>query len=93
MKKDNLSPENLTKRLKAPTPLFWKKIRRIMLGVGSAGAVLASGVVAIPAIITIGGYMVAAGTLGSVLSSLTTTDQAEALKENETKQSQKNQLN
>lgn len=65
----------IRERWKAETPDFWKKVGNIGLGIGAVGAVLVSGTVALPAtIITIGGYMVAVGSVTKILSKLTIKD-------------------
>ena len=59
-------------RWNSPTPIFWKKIQRIGLAVGAVGAVLVAAPVALPAaVVTIGGYMVTAGSITAALSQLT----------------------
>lgn len=65
----------IRERWKAETPDFWKKVGNIGLGISAVGAVLVSGTVALPAtIITIGGYMVAVGSVTKFLSKLTIKD-------------------
>jgi len=64
--------ESIKTRWNLPTPLFWKKVQRIGLAVGAVGAVLIAAPVALPgAIITLGGYMVTAGSITAALSQLT----------------------
>lgn len=66
---------NLKQRWKAETPDFWKKVGSIGVGIGTIGAILVSGTIALPAsIVTIGGYMVAVGSVTKVLSKLTIKD-------------------
>lgn len=65
----------LKNRWKAETPEFWKKVGKIGVGIGLVGGVLVSGTIALPAsLITIGGYMVAVGSVTKVLSKLTIKD-------------------
>lgn len=65
----------IKQRWKAETPDFWKKVGNIGVGIGAVGAILVSGTIALPAsIVTIGGYMVAVGSVTKVLSKLTIKD-------------------
>ena len=65
----------IRERWKAETPDFWKKVGRIGLGIGAVGAFLVSGTVVVPAsLVTIGGYMIAVGSVTKVLSKLTIKD-------------------
>ena len=65
----------IRQRWKAETPDFWKKVGNIGIGIGAVGAILVSGTIALPAsIVTIGGYMVAVGSVTKVLSKLTIKD-------------------
>lgn len=67
--------KKLVKRWNAETPDFWKKVGNVGIGIGAVGAILVSGTIALPAtIVTIGGYMVAVGSVAKVLSKLTVTD-------------------
>ena len=67
--------KNLIKRWKAETPTFWKKVQKVGIGVGAIGGVIVSLPIALPAaLITIGGYMVAVGSVTAVLSKLTVVD-------------------
>jgi hypothetical protein len=65
----------IKERWSSESPKFWKKIGKIGVGIGFVGGVLVSGVVVLPAsLITIGGYMVAVGSVTKVLSKLTVKD-------------------
>jgi len=65
----------LVKRWKSETPDFWKKVQKIGIGIGAIGGVIVSAPVALPAaVVTIGGYMVAVGSVAAVLSKLTVAD-------------------
>lgn len=65
----------LVKRWKAETPDFWKKVQTIGITIGAVGGVIVSAPVVLPAaLITIGGYMVAVGSVAAVLSKLTVKD-------------------
>jgi hypothetical protein len=62
----------IKQRWKAETPDFWKKVQKIGLGIGAIGGIIISGTIALPTtVITIGGYMVAVGSVTAVLSKLT----------------------
>ena len=65
----------LAKRWKAKTPSFWKKVQKIGLAAGAVGAVLVAAPIALPAaVVTVGGYLVTAGSLTAALSQLTVED-------------------
>ena len=68
----------LLKRWNAPTPKFWKRVQKIGLAAGAVGAVLIAAPVALPAaVVTIGGYLVTAGSITAALSQLTVEDTKE----------------
>lgn len=59
----------LNERLAAPTPSFFKKIRNIGLTLGAIGGALLTAPVTLPAaVVTIAGYLVAAGLVASAVS-------------------------
>jgi hypothetical protein len=63
---------NLRERWTSESPDFWKKVKKIGIGVGTIGAFLVSGTFALPvAVVTAGGYLVAAGTVTTLLAKLT----------------------
>ena len=63
---------SLLKRWNSPTPKFWKVIQKIGLAAGAVGAVLIAAPIALPtAVVTIGGYLVTAGSITAALSQLT----------------------
>lgn len=67
--------ENLKKRWSAKTPKFWKQVQKIGLAAGAVGAVLVAAPVTLPvSIVTLGGYLVTAGSLTAALSQLTVED-------------------
>jgi ABC-type xylose transport system permease subunit len=67
--------KELKDRWNAPTPNFWKVVQRIGLAAGAIGAVLIAAPVALPAaVVTVGGYLVTAGSLTAALSQLTVID-------------------
>jgi uncharacterized membrane protein HdeD (DUF308 family) len=66
---------NVIKRVKAPTPKFFKVLRNIGLVVATVGGTILASPVALPVLITtIGGYMAVAGGVVSAVSQLTTND-------------------
>ena len=68
----------IKQRWKAETPDFWKKVQKIGITVGAIGGILISGTIALPAtVITVGGYMVAVGSVTAVLSKLTVKDSSD----------------
>lgn len=66
-------------RLNAPTPRFFKSIRRIALMLGAAGTALLAAPVALPATLTtVAGYLVAAGLIATAVSSAAVVDSPDA---------------
>ncbi len=64
--------EDLKKRWKAKTPMFWKKIQKAGVIAGTLGGVLIASPVALPAaIVSLGGYLLLAGSVTATLSQLT----------------------
>lgn len=60
---------NIIDRLKSPTPKFYRVLRNIGLGLVAAGGVLVTAPVAIPAVIvTIGGYLIVAGSVATAVA-------------------------
>ncbi len=65
----------LVRRVKSPTPKFFKRIRRIGLIIGAVGATILASPIALPAAITtIGGYALVAGGVLTSISSVTVED-------------------
>lgn len=65
----------IKERWQSKTPKFWKKVQRIGIALGVIGGTIVSLPVALPAaVITAGGYLVAAGTVTATLSQLTKED-------------------
>ena len=70
---DTLNISNIARRLQSNTPPFWKQVRTVMLTIGGISGVLLAAPVALPAfVITIAGYGVVVGSVGTVLSQMTT---------------------
>ena len=68
----------LIDRLTAPTPKFFRVLRNIGLGLAAAGGILVASPIAIPAIVvTIGGYMIVAGSVATAVSQAVTTSEGE----------------
>jgi hypothetical protein len=66
---------SLKERWQSKTPKFWKKVQRIGVALGVIGATIVAAPVALPAaVVTAGGYLVAAGTVTATLSQLTKED-------------------
>lgn len=64
----------IIKRISEPTPPFWKKVRKIAIALGLIGTAIVTAPISLPAgIITIGGYLVTAGTVATVLAQTTST--------------------
>ena len=73
----------LIDRLKAPTPKFFKILRNIGLGLAAAGGVIIASPIAILAlIVTIGGYLIVAGSVATAISPAVTTTENEVVKSN-----------
>jgi hypothetical protein len=72
---------NLIDRLKSPTPKFFKVLRNVGLGLAAAGSVIVAAPIAIPTIIvTIGGYLIVAGSVATAISQTVTEN--ETVKQN-----------
>ena len=69
---DKLNIKSITRRMTGETPVFWKKLRTLMLTIGGVSGAILMAPVAIPAvIITVAGYGLAIGSVGTVLSQMT----------------------
>ncbi len=65
---------NVLKRVKAPTPKFFKVLRNIGLVLAAVGGTILTAPVALPVVIvSIGGYIAVAGGVISAVSQLTST--------------------
>ena len=59
----------------AKTPKFFKKVIKVGIGVGVIGGIIATLPVTLPAaVVTLGGYMVATGTVAAAIAKLTVED-------------------
>ena len=69
----------LIDRLKSPTPRFFKILRNVGLGLAAAGGVIVASPIAIPAlIVTIGGYLIVAGSVATAVSQAVTNHEGKA---------------
>lgn len=67
--------KELLKRMKAPTPRFFKKLRNIGLTAAAVGGAILSAPVALPAgLVTVAGYLVATGAAVGAISQTTKED-------------------
>lgn len=65
---------NIVKRVKTPTPNFFKVLRNVGLALAAVGGTILATPIALPVALTsIGGYLVVAGGVVSAVSQLTTT--------------------
>jgi hypothetical protein len=65
---------NLVKRIKGPTPKFFRVLRTIGLALAAVGGTILTAPVALPVIIgSIGGYIAVVGGVLSAVSQLTTS--------------------
>ena len=63
---------NLMKRMKAPTPKFFRVVRTIGLVLAAAGGTLLAASVTLPAaLVTVGGYLTVAGGVMAAVSQVT----------------------
>jgi uncharacterized membrane protein HdeD (DUF308 family) len=64
---------NIVKRVKAPTPKFFKVLRNIGLVLAAIGGTIIAAPIALPIVVTtVGGYLAVAGGVVSAVSQLTT---------------------
>jgi hypothetical protein len=61
----------IIERFKAPTPKFWKRIKRVGITIGGLGAILIAPPIGLS---LVGGYLITAGSVIGVLSQLTIED-------------------
>ncbi|MBE0392026.1 hypothetical protein [Flavobacterium sp. PL002] len=65
----------IVKRIKAPTPRFFKVLRNIGLGMAAVGGVILTAPIALPVIVgSIGGYLAVVGGVLSAISQITTSE-------------------
>jgi hypothetical protein len=67
----------ITERIKSPTPKFFKKIRTIGLTLGAIGGALLAAPITLPAtVMSIAGYLATAGIVASAVSTVAKDDKA-----------------
>ncbi len=74
--------KKLVKRMKEPTPPFFRKIRNIGVVIASvSGAILAAPVALPVAIVTVAGYLAVAGTVAGAVSQVVTNTEEDNWKD------------
>jgi len=69
---------NLMKRMKAPTPKFFRVVRTIGLVLAAAGGTLLAAPAALPAaVVALGGYLTVAGGVMTAVSQVTVDGEAD----------------
>ncbi len=69
---------NIIKRVKNPTPKFFKVLRNVGLALAAVGGTILTAPVALPVIVTsVAGYLAVAGGVISAVSQLTTATEKE----------------
>ena len=67
---------NIVKRVKAPSPKFFKVLRNVGVALAAAGGVILAAPITLPAVIgSIGGYLAVFGGVLSAVSQLTTVQE------------------
>ena len=62
-------------RIKSPTPKFWRKVRNTMIAVGTISGIILTAPVSFPtAVVTLAGYGLTAGLVGTSLAQMTKED-------------------
>lgn len=63
---------SIINRIKAPTPMFFRKLRNIGIALAAMGGAILTAPVALPAlVVTIGGYLTVAGSVIGAVSQAT----------------------
>lgn len=74
--------KTLAERTMAETPSFFKKLRLVGLALAAAGGVLVAAPVALPAaVVTVGGYLIVAGSVATAVSQVAVTGEESQKKE------------
>lgn len=69
---------NIIERMKAPTPKFFRVLRNIGLTLAAVGGILVASPVALPvAIVTVGGYLIVAGSVATAVSQTVVADKTD----------------
>jgi uncharacterized membrane protein HdeD (DUF308 family) len=67
---------NIVKRVKAPSPKFFKVLRNVGLALAAVGGVILTAPIALPVVIgSVGGYLAVIGGVLSAVSQLTTVQE------------------
>lgn len=67
---------NIIKRVKSPSPKFFKVLRNIGLALAAVGGTILAAPIALPVLVTtVGGYLAITGGVISAVSQLTTSDE------------------
>jgi hypothetical protein len=67
---------SLIERCKSDIPPFFKKLRAIGIALASVGTILVAAPIALPAgIITVGGYLIVAGSVAAAVAQTTTCEE------------------
>jgi len=70
--------KKITQRLRQPTPVFFKKLRNVGLGLAGIGATLLAAPITLPVIIAnIGGYLAVAGGVITAVSQAAVKEEKE----------------
>ncbi|MBI2258263.1 MAG: hypothetical protein HYU67_05130 [Flavobacteriia bacterium] len=65
----------MKERFTSPTPKFYRKLRNFGLGLAAAGGAILASPIALPvAVITLGGYLIVAGTVAGAVAQSVTAD-------------------
>lgn len=68
--------KTLAERSKADTPPFFKKLKLVGLTLAAVGGILVASPIALPAaIVTVGGYLIVAGSVATAVSQVTVKDE------------------
>jgi hypothetical protein len=66
---------NIIKRVKSPTPKFFRVLRNIGISIAAVGGVLTAAPIALPvAIVTLGGYLIVAGSVATAVAQAVVAD-------------------
>lgn len=70
--------KKILKRATAPTPKFFKALRKVGLTLATVGGIILTAPISLPVVVsTVGGYLAVAGGVLTASSQLTTTDDHE----------------
>jgi hypothetical protein len=76
--------KTLIERFKSETPPFFKKLRLVGLSLAAVGGVLVASPIALPAaVVTVGGYLIVAGSVATAVSQVAVKDEESGIKKKE----------